>query len=142
MPALLFAALTLPFVFVGLALSALFSLHAAQSRLLYMGDLLGAGLGVVLSIPLLNRFGALDVVLIAALGFALAAWYLSAQRMRIVALAGTAVCAGIFAANVSARLLQVDMSALAAAKPIVSTLSAGGTDSRNALGCLRAHRSG
>ncbi len=124
MPALLLAALTLPFVGVGLALSVLFSLHAAHSRLLYMGDLLGAGLGAVLAIPLLNRFGALDVVLVASLGFALAAHYLSARRW--LSLAGIAACAGIFGANVNAGWLDVDMTALAAEKPIVSALSAGG----------------
>ncbi|MCY4465223.1 MAG: hypothetical protein OXE46_06775 [Chloroflexi bacterium] len=126
MPALLFAALALPFAWLGLAMSVLFSLHAAHSRLLYMGDLLGAGLGAVLTIPLLNRFGALDVVLIAALGFALAAWYLSARRGRLVTLAGLAICACVLGVNVSARLLDMDMTALAAEKPIVSALSAGG----------------
>lgn len=126
MPALLFVALTLPFACVGLALSVLFSLHAAHSRLLYMGDLVGAGLGAVLAIPLLNRFGALDVLLIAALGFALAAWYLSARRGRFVTLLGMALCAAVFGVNVNARLLAIDMAALAAEKPIVSALSAGG----------------
>ncbi|MCY3574129.1 MAG: hypothetical protein OXG92_05830 [Chloroflexi bacterium] len=126
MPALILAALTLPFLCVGLALSVLFSLHAAHSRLLYMGDLVGAGLGVVLVIPLLNRFGALDVMLVTALGFALAAYYLSARGGRMAVLAGLAVGAVIFGANVNYRFLHIDMTALAAEKPIVSALAAGG----------------
>ncbi len=125
-PALLFVALTVPFACVGLGLSVLFSLHAVRSRMLYMADLLGAGLGAVLAIPLLNRFGALNVVLVAALGFALAAYYLSAGRGRLATLLGMAVCAAVLGVNVGARWLEIDMSALAAEKPIVSALSAGG----------------
>ncbi len=126
LPALIFVALALPFLWLGLTLSVLFSLQAAQSRLLYMGDLVGAGLGVVLAIPLLNRFGALDVVLIAALGFALAAYYLSAPGRHSIALAGMAICTAVLAVNVSARGLAIDNQALAAEKPLVSALSAGG----------------
>ena len=125
-PALVFVALALPFACVGLALSALFSLYADASRLLYMGDLVGAGLGAIAAIPLLNAFGALDVALLTAAGFALAAHYLSAGRTRFVSLAGLAICASVFGVNVRWQLLDVDMRALAADKPIVSALAAGG----------------
>ncbi len=132
MPALVFLALALPFVWVGLALSVLFSLHAAASRLLYMSDLLGAGLGALLAIPLLNQFGALDVLLIAALGFALAGFYLSAGRTRLATSIGLVLCSCLLVANVAGRTLQIDMLAVSADKPIVAALSSGGTvlDSR------------
>ena len=125
-PALLFLALALPFVWVGSTLSALFSLQASASRLLYMGDLLGAGLGALLAIPLLNQFGALDALLVAALGFTLAGVYLSAGRARLAASIGFALGACLLALNVSAGVLRVDMAAASPAKPIVEALESGG----------------
>ena len=125
-PALVFLALALPFVWVGLTLSALFSANAAASRLLYMGDLLGAGLGALLAIPLLNQFGALDALLVAALGFTLAGVYLSAGRARLAASIGFALGACLLALNVSAGVLRVDMAAASPEKPIVTALEAGG----------------
>ena len=125
-PALVFVALALPFICVGLALSVLFSLRAESSRLLYMGDLVGAGLGAIAAIPLLNAFGALDAALVAAAGFALAAYYLSSRRMKLMSLASLAICACMFAANDFWQFLDVDMRSVAEDKPIVAALAAGG----------------
>ena len=52
---LLFILLAVPYAFFGLVISSLFSLNARSSRLLYMSDLVGAGIAAVLAIPLLNN---------------------------------------------------------------------------------------
>ena len=57
-PIVLLSLLALPYVCFGLVISALFSAHAQFSRILYMGDLVGAGCGALLALPVLNRFGA------------------------------------------------------------------------------------
>jgi len=126
MQILLLILLALPYVCVGLVISSLFSAHASASRLLYMSDLIGAGCGALLAIPLLNRFGAVNAILLAALGFALAALYFSLRRDRLLVI----ICLGIsgvaFAANVSSPFLDIDPSKLATEKPIVSALADGG----------------
>jgi len=126
MQILLFILLALPYVCVGLVISSLFSAHASASRLLYMSDLIGAGCGALLAIPLLNRFGAVNAILLAALGFALAALYFSLRRDRLLVI----ICLGIsgvaFAANVSSPFLDINPSKLATEKPIVSALADGG----------------
>jgi len=126
MQILLFALAALPFVFFGLVISALFSEHAAASPILYMSDLLGAGCGALLAIPLLNRFGPINVILFAALGFSLAGLYFSMKRERLA----VAICIGVtgvaFAADAVAPVLRIDPSRLAPEKPLVASLSQGG----------------
>lgn len=122
----LFLLAALPFAFVGLALSCLFARHSGSSRTLYMSDLLGAGIGAALAIPLLNQFGAVNAVLIAALGFACASLYFDTRQHRALLWLIAAFASLAFAANVTRGILRIDMSALSAEKPIVDALSAGG----------------
>jgi len=65
MQILLFALVALPYVFFGLVIASLFSAHASASRVLYMSDLVGAGCGALLAIPLFNRFGGFNTMLFA-----------------------------------------------------------------------------
>ena len=118
--------LALPYVCFGWVLSALFSAHASASRVLYMSDLLGAGGGALLAIPLMNRFGAVNVILLAALGFALAALYFALGRERMLAVIGVGVTGIAFAINAGSPFLEVDPAKLTNEKPIVAALSDGG----------------
>ena len=123
---LLFVMLALPYLFFGLVISTLFSAHIASSRILYMGDLLGAGGGALLAIPLLNQFGPINAILIAVMGFTIAGLYFSARRNRLAAIGSVVVAAIALSVNAAGRFLDVDPSALAADKPIVAALSDGG----------------
>lgn len=122
----LFALLALTFAFFGLTIASVFSLHPAAGRTLYMADLLGAGLGATLAIPLLTQFGAVNAVLIAALGLSLAGIYFAVGRHAIVAMAALCLSAGAFAVNATTNSLQVDMATVTSEKPIVAALQAGG----------------
>lgn len=122
----LFILIILPYMFFGLAISSLFSLHPAASRLLYMSDLAGAGIGAVAAIPLLNVFGAVDAALLAAVGFALAGIYLSSKRQRVIVLVTALAAILTFAANAAGDALRIDMASLPTQKPIVSALASGG----------------
>lgn len=63
---LIFTFALLPYGFVGLTLAALFSLRSQESSELYWADLSGAGVGVVMAVPLINTFGGLSASFIAA----------------------------------------------------------------------------
>lgn len=122
----LFVMLALPYLFFGLVISTLFSAHVAASRILYMGDLVGAGCGTLLAIPLLNEFGAINTILIAALGFTVAGLYFSTRRDRLAAVACAVTASVALGLNVASRALEMDPSKLAPEKPIVAALSDGG----------------
>ena len=122
----LFVMLALPYLFFGLVISTLFSAHVAASRILYMGDLVGAGGGALLAIPLLNEFGAINTILIAALGFTVAGLYFSTRRDRLAAVACAVTASVALGLNVASRALEMDLSKLAPEKPIVAALSDGG----------------
>lgn len=123
---LLFILLALPYVCFGLVISSLFSAHVAASRILYMGDLVGAGCGALLALPLLNEFGAINAILVAALGFTVAGLYFSTRRDRLVAVACAVTVSVALGLNVASRALDIDPSKLAPEKPIVAALSDGG----------------
>lgn len=126
MQILLFVLLALPYVCFGLVISLLFSEHAAASRILYMSDLIGAGCGALLAIPLMNRFGAVNAILLAAIGFSFAALYFSRGQHRLAAIIFIGFGGAAFAANASSPLMEIDPSKLAPEKPIVSAMSEGG----------------
>jgi hypothetical protein len=138
----LLALVTLPYLFIGLALATLFSAAPANSPDLYRADLLGAGLGAILAIPFLNLLGGINSIMLAAGLLGLAAqvgWpRLKPGRARSslksrLALAGSPlslsglVIIALFA-NLTPGLewLTLDMSRLASAKPITQSLAAGG----------------
>lgn len=122
----LFALLALAFVCFGLAISSVFSLHPAAGRILYMADLLGAGLGALLAIPLLNQFGAVNAGLVALVGFSLASVYFAIERHALAAMAALGLSAAAFAANAAGGLMSVNMASVTSEKPIVAALQSGG----------------
>ena len=126
LPILLFILLVLPYVCFGMAISSLFAQHASASRILYMSDLIGAGCGALLTIPLLNRFGAVNAVLLAALGFSIAGFYFASRRHRLIVTLAFAASGLAFTANAVTDFLDVDPAKLSSEKPIVSVLTDGG----------------
>ncbi|MCY4070649.1 MAG: hypothetical protein OXG60_05085 [Chloroflexi bacterium] len=123
---ILFPLLALPYFFFGLAMSSLFSQSPRASRLLYMSDLLGAGVAALIAIPLLDRFGAINAALVAALGFAIAGLYLVRQRGSWIVALCIALSALLFVSNVGVAFLEIDMSSLATRKAITGPLNSGG----------------
>lgn len=122
----LFALLALIFACFGLAISSIFILHPAAGRVFYMADLLGAGIGALLAIPLLNLFGAVNAGLVAAAGFSLAGVYFASGRHALAAMAALVLTAAAFAANAAGGLLSVNMASVTREKPIVAALLSGG----------------
>lgn len=129
----------LPYFFTGLALATIFSSAPAASPQLYRADLVGAGLGALLAIPLLNWLGGLNSVLGAAAVFGLAAVAASPASaadsvkkgggaFRFWSLALTVLTLIALATNLmpSLRWLTVDMAHLSSAKPLSESLAAGG----------------
>ena len=122
----LFALLALTFAGFGLALASIFSLHPTAGRILYMADLIGAGLGALLAIPLLNQFGAVNAALVAAVGFALAGVYFAIGRRALISMGVVGLIAAAFVANSATNALQMNMASVHSEKPIVAALRAGG----------------
>lgn len=112
-----------PYFFVGLALAALFGGAAEASPRLYRADLVGAGLGVILAVPLLNGLGSLRGVLLAAAIFGLAGLLLAGRTARWSSLGVIALA--LIGLSGPARL-QIDMAHLSPPKPITQQLAAGG----------------
>jgi hypothetical protein len=121
----LFGLVVLPYLFIGMSLTTLFSHSPQRSPQLYMADLLGAGLGALLAVPLLNLLGGLDGVLATAVLLGLAGVILARRSRGNLALLGAAVL--ILVVDLFAPWLAVDMSRLPADKPIAGSLSGTGS---------------
>jgi hypothetical protein len=121
---ILFILLVLPFVCIGLTFASLFSHSAGDSARLYMADLIGAGLGAILVIPLLNLFGALNAVLFIAVlfGFASLLYTLSQRWIQIILFAITSL---VFITNLFIGFITVDMASIQTDKPIKTVLADG-----------------
>lgn len=122
----LFALLLIPYIFVGLALSTLFSSYAQDSRILYMGDLVGAGVGAILVIFILNTFGTINGILVASVGFAISGFYFYAQKYRLILIIGIIITTVVFVSNFAMGWLKLDISSIATNKPITEVLRDGG----------------
>lgn len=122
----LFGFIIIPFIFIGLAISTIFSTDSAASHTLYMVDLVGAGLGVLLVIPLLDWFGATNSIFVSVCVLGMAV-LLFDQRHSMLLGFGLAVL-GLLAlgGNLNQNWFAVDMGTLDAEKPLTGTLQAGG----------------
>ncbi|HSM55085.1 MAG TPA: hypothetical protein VK879_02930 [Candidatus Sulfomarinibacteraceae bacterium] len=125
----LYLPLPLPYFFMGLALVAIFAAAPARSPRLYLADLLGAGVGALFAVPLLNVAGGFNAIPLAAALFALAAAVLVAGastaplRARLSLPLAVLLLSLLFGAgNLALGVLDVDMAALPADKPIVESL--------------------
>ncbi len=85
----LYAALVLPFFLAGTVLIAVFSKYALSIQRLYFWDLVGAGLGSIVAIPLLPSISPRGLMLLAtACGFLAATLFAGTSRARYGLLAG------------------------------------------------------
>lgn len=119
----IFVLVPLPYLFIGMTYASVFSQTPEHSTELYMADLVGAGAGAVLSLPVMNVIDPINAVLVAALLFALAGLYpLSDRRWQV---APVLLLAIVLFANLSLSLLVIDYTALDTAKPIQTSLTDG-----------------
>ncbi len=121
---LLFLAATLPYLFLGMTLAALFSRNSAQSSVFYGVDLIGAGLGVLFAVPLLNGLGGFNSLFVAALVLALASLMIEPPSFfyRVFGLV-IMILAGL---QVTTSFIQMDMTRLVTPKPMLERLNKGG----------------
>ncbi|MFN2136371.1 MAG: hypothetical protein ACK2UK_10480 [Candidatus Promineifilaceae bacterium] len=124
----------LPYLFIGMALTTIFSARPEDSSRLYMADLVGAGLGALAAVPMLNWLGAVNAILVTALLLALAA-LLFYPRVRLITFAPFAVVLVLLAGNLAFSWLAIDMRHLPVEKPIVGSLD-NINDGREAAGEL------
>jgi spermidine synthase len=78
----------LPFCAAGFTMAGLFQQYASRGPLLYGADLLGAALGALTIVPLMDAFGGVNAVLFAAAAAGLGALLLGFSRVRIPLFAG------------------------------------------------------
>jgi hypothetical protein len=135
----LYGLVILPYLFSGAALTALFSARPKDSPQFYLADLVGAGLGAVLAIPLMIWPGGLNAVLstgvLLALGGVLISRQYSVTSEQYSASSGqyrgfAGVIFGgmvvLLASNLIFAWLTIDMSRLPSEKPIDSALDGAG----------------
>jgi spermidine synthase len=83
----------LPFVAAGFAVSGIFQEFASRGPLLYGADLIGAALGALTVVPLLDAFGGVNAVFFAAVAAAVGALLLGWSRTKFPVFAGVAFLA-------------------------------------------------
>ncbi len=110
----------LPFFLMGLALSTIFSLHPLSSHRLYWADLMGAGSGTLLAIPLLGWLTVAGSASAGALLMALAA-ILVRPRTPLTVIAPL-LAAGLL---LGSSWLEPEEPTLAQGKPLMAELAAG-----------------
>ncbi|MCA9946496.1 MAG: hypothetical protein KC449_23605, partial [Anaerolineales bacterium] len=122
---ILFGLVVLPYLFMGMALTSLFSDTPQRSPQLYLADLVGAGLGALLAVPLLNWLGGLNGVLSTAVLLAVAGWLGGKRPFSSMLLLGVTVI--IFASQLLFPWLHLSMAQLPTEKPLGETLAAAGS---------------
>lgn len=122
-PAIIFVLVPLPYLFIGLTYASIFSAAPERSTVLYMADLIGAGAGALLSIPIMNGVTPINAVLIAALLFTLAGLYPLVQPRWQTASVGLLLIALL--SNLGLSWIKIDYTALNTAKPIHDSLTTG-----------------
>lgn len=115
---LLVILLILPYFFIGLALTSIFSNHAAESTTLYMADLLGAGLGAALAIPIMDAVNPLNGALVAIVLFGLAAYSAHPRGLPLLQIAFTLFVLVLLGGNLVAKWFTLDITTLYTEKPV------------------------
>lgn len=115
--------LVLPYVAIGVTLACIFSALSTQSQTLYAYDLVGAGLGALLVIPLLNFLNPLNAMLLIASIMLLTAYLYRANKVVAVLIPIALV---LFIGNSMTNFIALDLTNLSAEKPIQTTLREGG----------------
>jgi hypothetical protein len=126
LPLVLFLLAGLPYFFGGLTLAIMFSVRSEQTARLYTMDLLGAGAGVVLAIPVMDQVGPISAILVAAFLIGLAALIVLEGRFRLAQAAVSALLGILLASNIAAPWLVVNPATLTTGKPIADFLGSKG----------------
>ncbi|MBK9121675.1 MAG: hypothetical protein IPM16_00950 [Chloroflexi bacterium] len=124
--AALVAITTVTYGFIGLALISLFASHPAHSPQLYTADLLGAGLGAVAAIPLMDAIGPLNGALAAAFVLTVAGYNAQRGTRPLVETGAVLIAFAALASSVTFGWLRVDYATLATDKPASDALANGG----------------
>ncbi len=119
----LFVLTTIPYIFIGLIITTIFSKQPDRSGRLYLADLAGAGAGVLLAIPIMNTVGPLNTLLLAAALFGLFAPIFSFRPAGLVV---TIALGALFVVNLGQSWLVLDMGQSVTQKPLQTALNAGG----------------
>jgi len=119
----LFALVVVPYLFIGMTLTTLFSHTPERSPQLYLADLLGAGVGALLAVPLLNWLGGLDGVLSTAVLLALAGGILAKRPFLSLPLLLFSLTFLLFTSNLLSPWLTINMRHLPSQKPIADSLA-------------------
>ncbi len=108
----IYVAAALPFFFAGCAITIAVSRYAEDISSIYFFDLVGAATGCLLLIPLLNRLGGVNGVLLLAVVAAVAAIMFSVRSRALLLGCGVVLTALVvlFAANVRMKFLDVRWS--------------------------------
>lgn len=125
--ALLLALVIVPYALIGLALVALFSHDAARSPQLYMADLIGAGAGAALAIPLMNALGPLNGVLVVGAMLALAGYALHDADLPPLETGALLLAFAVLGSNLTFGWLTLDYATIHNDKPIKNALSGDGS---------------
>ena len=114
----------LPFVFIGLALSVIFSITPDRSTVLYMADLGGAGIGAIVVLPILNMVEPLNAMLLVSVAFGLSALAVHPlNRSKVLGITGISII--LFASNMTTDWISIDIKNMPTEKPLISALSSG-----------------
>lgn len=108
--AFLYLLTALPFFCAGISLTLLLSRYLPQINRLYGFDLLGAGCGCLLVIPVLRLVGGVNALLVAGLVWLVAAWLLTpagARRLRLATLVTLVLLAGTLVAALQSDLAEI-----------------------------------
>jgi hypothetical protein len=101
----LFILVTIPYACVGLAVATIFSADGGSSTRLYMADLLGAGMGAIAAVFILNAISPVNAILLVAVIFGVSVMHRRAMIFAAIALI-------VFAGNLSQDVLQIDLADL------------------------------
>ena len=115
--------LVLPYVGIGVTITCIFRALSSQSQTLYAYDLVGAGVGALLVIPLLNFLSPLNAMLLIASIMCLTAYLYQANKL-VAVLIPIAII--LFVGNSFTNFITLDLLNLSAEKPIQATLREGG----------------
>jgi hypothetical protein len=123
----LYPAAVLPFFFIGVSLTTLFSSAPAESPQRYLADLVGAGAGALLAVPALNALGGLNAVLLAGVILGLSGLLLPRPAASWAPLAAAGMLALALTSNVFIPWLEVPIQALGSGKPLQESLASPGS---------------
>ncbi|MDX1416702.1 MAG: hypothetical protein R3293_21050 [Candidatus Promineifilaceae bacterium] len=118
----LFGLVVLPYLFIGMTLTTIFSARPQQSNQFYMADLLGAGLGALAAVPLLNWLGSINAILCTAVFLSLAGLILNRGLLSKRNLFAFFVTLFLLVGNLIFSWLAIDMNHLPVEKPVTSNL--------------------